>query len=282
MIFSAGKKSEVCWGDDNWIFLDIGFSNSGRTCGIAFSDESPQNLYYGDARRAIVNKIRERNGSINLVIEAPISVCFDNHGNPKGRRIEKRDSRTRYWYTGLGCAVMTAAMYLIRDIYEATKDLPDIEVRLFEGFVSFKEVGTDNRNDVRDLREMVQNAQQREGSICGPNELKCNEGDEICGAFRVAGLGRSCGNHRFAACPVLGPSSGEGRMTDAIHSSAEDRWRPRRRWSRNQIGSRNPLVQGGENRATGARELHQMPVRYLSGSLHPCGKGRNIVAIREK
>ena len=45
----AGKKSEVQWGEVNWIFLDIGFSNDKRTCGFTFADESPQNLSYGVA-----------------------------------------------------------------------------------------------------------------------------------------------------------------------------------------------------------------------------------------
>jgi hypothetical protein len=187
-MISAGKESDVTWDNGNWIFLDIGFSNKGRTCGLAFADESPQKLTFGTAARSIVDSLRNRNGLINLVIEAPLSVSFDKNGNPKGRKIEKRDSDTRYWYAGLGCAVMTAAMYLIRDIHEATKDLPNIQVRLFEGFVSFKEMGTDDRDDVCALREKVRNALEHQKSILGPDELITSEDDEICSAFRVAGL----------------------------------------------------------------------------------------------
>ncbi|MGA3264334.1 MAG: hypothetical protein ABSC47_09860 [Terracidiphilus sp.] len=190
-MITPGRKSEVNWDKGNWIFLDIGFSSNGKTCGLAFADESPRDLQFGEARNAIVGHIRKQNGSINLVIEAPLSVCFDSNRNPKGRKIEKRGSKTRYWYTGLGCAVMTAATYLIRDIHEATKDLPNIEVNLFEGFVSFKEGRTDHKKDVSALRKKVKIAQQHLDSICDSEDLKLCESDEIFSAFRVAGL--DCG-----------------------------------------------------------------------------------------
>ena len=175
----AGTKSEVVWGRGNWIILDIGFSNDKKTCGFVFGDGSPMNLRYADARRTIIEQILKQNGPINLIIEAPLSVCFDATHNPKGRKIEKLDSKTRYWYTGLGCAVMTAAMYLIRDIQEATKDLPNVEVRLFEGFVSFKEGKTDNKKDVLDLRKKIKNAEQDQSSIYSADDLKFDDKDEI-------------------------------------------------------------------------------------------------------
>jgi hypothetical protein len=187
----AGQKSEVCWGEGNWIFLDIGFANNARTCGLAFGYESPRNLTYGEARDAIVALLKSRNGLMNLVIEAPLSVCFDANKNPKGRRIEKHDLQTRYWYVGPGCVVMTAAMYLISDIRELIKNSPKIEVRLFEGFVSFKKAGTDNREDVCKLRERVVNADRYQEKIYNSDQLKCIESDELSSAFRVAGL--DCG-----------------------------------------------------------------------------------------
>jgi len=190
-MISAGKKSEVVWGDGNWIFLDIGFSSNGRTCGFAFSDEVPQNLTYADARKAVIEKLRKQNGLTSLVIEAPLSVCFDSKGNPKGRRIERRGSKTHYWYSGLGCAVLTAAMYLVRDIQKTTEGTPHIQVRLFEGFVSFKDAETDHAKDVGSLRTIVKNAPQHQDSIRGSEELKFCEDDDLFSAFRVAGL--DCG-----------------------------------------------------------------------------------------
>ena len=187
----AGNKAEVCWGEGKWIFLDIGFSSRGRTCGVAFGNGSPQELTYGTARKAIIERIRDWSGSVNLIIEAPLSVCFSSDGNPKGRRMEKHNSATRYWYTGVGCAVMTAAIYLIRDLHEATMSLPNIKVHLFEGFVTFKEGGTNHKKDVIALREKVRHAPQHQKSLYDRDQLKSSEDDEIFSAFRVAGL--DCG-----------------------------------------------------------------------------------------
>jgi len=171
------------------------------------------NLCYADARRTIIEQIRKQKGPINLIIEAPLSVCFDANHNPKGRTFEKRDSKTRYWYTGLGCAVMTAAMYLIRDIHEAMKDLPNVEIRLFEGFVSFKEGKTDDKKDVRALREKIKNAQQFQGSIYSADELKFDESDELFSAFRVASL--DCG---IPAVIVAWPIPEDRHQSSSIQS----------------------------------------------------------------
>lgn len=190
-MITAGKKSNVYWGKGDWIFLDIGFANKARSCGFAFGEELPQNLSYGIARSKIVDLVQDSESLINLVIEAPLSVCFDANRNPKGRSIENRDSETRYWYSGLECAVMTAAMYLIRDIHEATRHLPDVEIRLFEGFASFKASGTNHMKDVCQLRGAVINAAQQQDSIRTAEELKLCASDEICSAFRVADL--DCG-----------------------------------------------------------------------------------------
>jgi hypothetical protein len=86
---------------------------------------------------------------------------------------------------------MTAAMYLIFDISELIKNSSKVEVRLFEGFVSFKKAGTDNRKDVCNLRERVVNADHYQEKIYDLDQLKCIESDELSSAFRVAGL--DCG-----------------------------------------------------------------------------------------
>jgi hypothetical protein len=104
------------------------------------------------------------------VIEAPLSVCFNKDGNPAGRLIEKEaiegKTNTRYWHADLGCSVMVAAMYLIRDIFEAA---PTSQVRLFEGFVTYKDrsVRTDHRADARLLREVVKDPKRFAECIIG-------------------------------------------------------------------------------------------------------------------
>src|SRR5579862_5910591 len=114
----AGRVEEIVWGSGNWVFLDIGFSK-GRTCGIAFGDEEPVKASFAEAVRELLRRIPGLWPEVNLVIEAPLSAAFDSLGNPTGRSIEREsDGRTRYWYIGAGCVVMTAAMYLLRSLDE--------------------------------------------------------------------------------------------------------------------------------------------------------------------
>src|ERR1035441_7215208 len=63
---------------------------------------------------------------------------------------------------------------------------------------------------------------------------------------------------------------------------ASETWDSRAPPLRNQKRSRNPLIQRGQNRSIGARQLHQMAVRSLFWGFHPYGKGRNIIAVWEK
>jgi hypothetical protein len=107
-MIEAGTKSQVVWGNGNWVFLHIGFSRDARSCGLLVGDGEPSSIQFGEAKRCILSLAEAARSPLNLVIEAPLSVCFNAAGNPKGRSIEKEGSKTRYWYNGLGCAVMIA------------------------------------------------------------------------------------------------------------------------------------------------------------------------------
>jgi hypothetical protein len=150
----AGGVADIQWSENRWIFFDIGFSNKRLSFGLAFGNEPPECFQFGQARDEILERIKVSPTNINLLIEAPLSICFDAKGNPKGRTIEREDAKHRYWYENLGCGVMVAAIYLVRAIYNLN---PGCKVRLFEGFVSFKdrEVGSKHRDDVCSLRNVV-------------------------------------------------------------------------------------------------------------------------------
>ena len=185
----AGAKSEIALSSGEWLILDIGFAKTGRrTCGLLVNRESPVEIDFNETTERLCHFIANSTKPVNLVIEAPLSVAFDSKGNPTGRAVEKQGSKTRYWYTGLGCAVMVAALYLVRRII--TEAPSNVEIRLFEGFVSFKEKGTESNHsmDVKRLREVIENPNRYPESIIEPEALKMNDSDRLQSAFLVAGI----------------------------------------------------------------------------------------------
>jgi hypothetical protein len=112
-------------------------------------------------------------------------VAFSSQGNPLGRLVEKhRDGRTRYWYVGLGCSVLTSATYLLRQLTDSPRTR---DIRLFEGFVSFKPKGqnSDHCADVLALRQVVCNPSA--ANVFGPDQL-ASEAKQLRSAFAVAGM----------------------------------------------------------------------------------------------
>ena len=151
----AGKVEEINWESGYWIFLDIGFSNKSSSCGILFGDGEPYEAQFNEAVFKICNFITNNEAPVNLVIEAPLSVSFDKRGNPKGRKPEKQKGQIRYWYVGLGCSVMVAATYFIRELSEIQAKN---EVRLFEGscvFSKTKDRSSNHSSDVLALRASI-------------------------------------------------------------------------------------------------------------------------------
>jgi hypothetical protein len=187
-MIEAGKPDEIKWNDGNWVFLDIGFSERSRSCGLLIGDERPARFRFGEAKLRIVEHIAAANSTTHLVVEAPLSVCFNKDGNPTGRRIEKEvfdgRTKTRYWHLGLGCGVMVAAMYLMRAIATASPKSP---VRLFEGFVSYKDDPTDHLADVMLLRDVVKEPDKFKECIVSADQLAVTSNDVILSAFEVCG-----------------------------------------------------------------------------------------------
>ena len=184
----AGTAEEIRADSGEWVIIDIGFANSVRSCGLLFAGGSPVEMQFAEAVAKTCRFISLAEGPVNLLIEAPLSVAFDSRGNPKGRSIEKQsDGSTRYWYVGPGCGVMVAAMYLVTAVLKAE---PKVEVRLFEGFVSFKKP-EGRRATVRTLysfTEVVNNPERHSNSIVAGKALKIESTDTLNSAFLVAGV----------------------------------------------------------------------------------------------
>jgi hypothetical protein len=182
----SGHVNEVNWDSGSWVFLDVGFSNNLKSCGLLIGDNTPIGLRFGEVLNEISSYVINSSAPINLVLEAPLSVAFDKNGNPKGRSIEKENQKTRYWYVGLGCTVMVAVMYMLKELERVCSDK---EIRLFEGFVSFKEKQsrTSHLRDVLLLREVVKAPLSFQEAIVSAENLIMDKSDVLQSAFIVAG-----------------------------------------------------------------------------------------------
>jgi len=184
MIF-AGNLSQANLASGDWVFVDIGFASAAKSCGFLVGSDQPEDITFSELKAKLLEIVRASKNPLNLLIEAPLSVSFNDSGNPTGRSVEKRGADTRYWYVSPGCSVLVAATYLLRSIQD-TK--PKRDIRLFEGLASFKPKGvkTKGSEDVKVLRGIIEDPSK--GNIVAPRNLWVKPGDVLYSAFRVAGM----------------------------------------------------------------------------------------------
>jgi hypothetical protein len=183
----AGRIEETRPPSGQWVYVDPGFAgDKGKTCGLLIDGSVPTVHTFAALREALVSLVQEDGPPLHLVLEAPLSVAFSARGNPVGRSIELRAGQSRYWYSGLACSVLTSATYLLRAIADA---VPCREIRLFEGFVSFKPRGVRSSHtaDVLLLRRVVR-GELAVGQIIVPEALAAAPDHVLRSAFAVAGM----------------------------------------------------------------------------------------------
>lgn len=188
MIFS-GTVADVNKNSGHWVFVDLGFSEKGKTCGLLFHDEqNPREITFSDMLHDVGKFLSIQKTTTNLLLEAPLSVAFNKKGNPTGRCVEEHPAFTsrRYWYTGLGCITMVAATHLLRHVFSLELDS---DVRLFEGFASFKPKGqkSSHAKDVLGLRDIAWSSSTK-GRIVAPDSLHRQPQDRLESAFKVSGM----------------------------------------------------------------------------------------------
>jgi len=190
-MIGAGTMEDLRYDSGIWVFIDLGFAQKKASCGLLEGEGKPEEFAFNEVGRKL-SELATGTGNdgltLNLVIEAPLSVAFTRDGNPTGRKFEKRQSETRYWYVGLGCSVLVAATYIMRQLVEAK---PRKEIRLFEGFASFKPKGqrSSHMGDVCRLRQVVREYPDcKTGVIIAPDDLRSLADDRIESAFAVANM----------------------------------------------------------------------------------------------
>lgn len=152
-IFRSGTDIEADKAScDIVLAVDLGFARSSNTsCGVVLSQggkiEEPQTVSFGNCINYVV-KVIQNNKKVVLIIEAPLSGVFDEAMNPLSRGdFENKSTNpniktSRHWYTGAGASICLGAIFFLRmlhDKLQAVKGEEDLEVVLYEGFVTFKE-----------------------------------------------------------------------------------------------------------------------------------------------
>jgi hypothetical protein len=148
----AGSSDSINSNEGDWAILDIGFAHERSSSCLWFprteGEKPPKPMTFDQLKRRLRDELdREdkKDTPLHLLIEAPLSVAFtkreplnpgeDISANPVGRSFERSKNKTRYWYSGLGCCVKVAAMYLMKELKDSRSSR---QIVLYEGFVSFK------------------------------------------------------------------------------------------------------------------------------------------------
>ena len=205
----AGTVNDIYKREGEWLFVDLGFAEKTSSCGVLkdkyaehpekdAEQSKPQKVTFGELVNLVKGEAQQNVLSpLNLVLEAPLSVTFNQFGNPTPRACDIKDGNSRSWHRQPAPGLIMAAGYLLRALADH-----DIErgVRLYEGFVSFKPQGSKSSHtaDVEALRNAVWN--QTRCQIFDPTEFKQREDDNLESAFGFMGMD-------FGIPPVIRPDN---------------------------------------------------------------------------
>lgn len=184
----AGMVDEVKRDSGDWLFVDVGFSSKKKTCGVLKNEECTMKKAFGRLVKLLIKEVQIPGQPLNLLLEAPLSVAFNKDGNPAHRATDiEADKRARGWWYQTGPLTILATGHLLRRVQDCGVRR---EVRLFEGFVSFKSAGSisDHEADVSRLRCAAWDPMQK--FVTGPDKLKVpgSESDTLESAFKFSGM----------------------------------------------------------------------------------------------
>ena len=185
----AGSVGEIRAGSGEWMIVDLGFSATRPSCGIWTKADGACVVEFGQlVKRVIKEAQKSDSGPLNLLLEAPLSVAFNNRGNPTRRRCDtNNDGKHRPWYVNAGATTLTAAYHLLWNLCDSPIQR---EVRLFEGFVSFKEPKDEANPGKKPTNPHIRDVLLLKDAVCCPKtacifstENLVQEGETIQSAF---------------------------------------------------------------------------------------------------
>ena len=182
----AGYVCEINQQSGDWLFVDIGFAaKRNKSCGVLKNDGNPWVTSFGGLISYVTQEAQALGPPLNLLIEAPLSATFDKDGNPTGRSIDKRGEKHRYWHEGPAGNLIVATGHLLRRVKDCRIQR---EVRLFEGFASFKPSGSKSDHKYDALRLRCSARYPKQGYIVRANGLKIEASHTLKSALAFAGM----------------------------------------------------------------------------------------------
>ena len=173
---TAGTKDDINKDSGQWMIVDIGFSSTDPSCGVwtdtGTEEQEPYVVTFGELVEWVTKEARREDNTrtLNLLIEAPLSVAFQqDNNNPTRRSCDIQGEKHRDWYVNAGGTTLIAAGNLLWELNNCKRVR---EVRLFEGLVSFKnkedqpeskkERTEEHKKDVMKLKNAVWSGEGRD------------------------------------------------------------------------------------------------------------------------
>ena len=78
----AGLTTEASRTSGEWVFVDLGFAKAAKSCGLLVGDEKPKEVSFSQLKTEMLEIVAADGKPLNLLIEAPLSVAFNESGNP--------------------------------------------------------------------------------------------------------------------------------------------------------------------------------------------------------
>ena len=193
----AGTIDELKQGTGDWLFVDVGFSSTDKSCGVLKNEERPRTMKFGNLVKCLVKETQTTTKlPLNLLLEAPLSIAFDQHGDPTRRSTDKEGKEYRDWWYNAGASMVVATGHLLRRVKDSGIRR---DVRLFEGFASFKSVRPAwcriecfSKSDwphIEDLLRLRCAAwDPKPESVTCPDKLKTEKSNRPSSAFAFAGM----------------------------------------------------------------------------------------------
>ena len=89
---TAGDIVDINGDSGQWLIVDIGFSSTEPSCGVSNRAGEPSVVTFGDLVVLATHEAQVADSQpLNLLIEAPLSVAFQQNGNPIRRNCDIHD-----------------------------------------------------------------------------------------------------------------------------------------------------------------------------------------------